>query len=327
MKIVVLLPVGEARKARMAEAFPGEEMVFAAEKTVTPELIADADAIVGNPPVKMLEHCTRLKLLQLGTAGADAYIVPGAVPVGVHLATSTGAFGTPLAEHLMGMLLFLCKRHAGYLDNQRARRWQVLGNAKTIEGSRVLIVGLGDVGCAFAKRMKAMGATTVGVRRAGNSRPEYVDALCHTDRLETELPLADIVALCLPGTKETRHLLDEKRLLMMRPDAVLLNVGRGDAIDTDALARCMQAGHLWGAGLDVTETEPLPESSPLWAIPDVFITPHSAGKDHAAYTIEKKVEIAIRNIQNLVAERPLENEVDFATGYRRTDMGEGRDGA
>ena len=119
-----------------------------------------------------------------------------------------------------------------------------------------------------------------------------------------------MVALALPSTPDTDGLLDERRLGLMKPDAILLNAGRGTAVDCAALARCMAAGHLWGAGLDVTCPEPLPEGHPLWLQPRALITPHVAGGGHLAATVERIVDIALDNLDRYCAGRPLRNRMN-----------------
>ena len=321
MNILVVLNLSAAHKEELERAAPDAVFAYTTEEEVTEALLEWPEVIIGTPPARLLSRANRLRWLQLGSSGADAYVKPGILPKGVQLTTATGAFGVPLAEHLMGMLMFLCQQHAAYWDDQRQHRWEPKFSAKLLQGSRVLVVGLGDVGREFATRMQAMGTTVIGVRRSDRTAEDCVNELVMFDQLDTQLPLADVVALCLPSNAETRHLMNGERLARMKPDAVLLNVGRGDAIDTDALSRLMKEGHLWGAGLDVTEIEPLPASSPLWDTPNLLITPHAAGRDHVDYTLDVKVRIAASNLRHYLAGEPLANVVDFSTGYKQAGTG------
>lgn len=186
---------------------------------------------------------------------------------------------------------------------------------RVIEGSRVLVVGLGDIGTAFARKMKALGCRTVGIKRRDGRKPEGVDDLYTLERLEQQLPKADIVALSLPGNADTYHLLSRERMAMLKKNAVILNVGRGMTLDTDALTDALREGRIAGAALDVTDPEPLPEDHPLWSMENVIITPHVSGGFSLPETLEQILDICIANLECYLVGRPLRNIVDFETGY------------
>lgn len=164
----------------------------------------------------------------------------------------------------------------------------------SVWGSATLVVGLGDIGGEYAKRMKALGSYTIGVRRTPGEKPEYLDEIYTTDSLDELLPRADFVALSLPNSPSTYHIMDERRLGLMKPGAYLLNVGRGSAIDGDALCRALKEGRLGGCRVDVTDPEPLPGDHPLWDAPRMVITPHISGQYHLKETFERIVRIAGR---------------------------------
>ena len=177
---------------------------------------------------------------------------------------------------------------------------------------------MGDIGSEFAKRMHALGGQVVCIRRSQAQKPAYVERLCQMDALETLLPEMDVVAICLPGTEQTKHLFDEAKLRRMKQGALLVNVGRGNIVDTDALCRVLESGHLSGACLDVVEPEPLPAGHPLWHAPGAMITPHVAGGYHLPITLERILGICQRNLRAYLSGDALENLVDFSTGYRTT---------
>jgi phosphoglycerate dehydrogenase-like enzyme len=181
------------------------------------------------------------------------------------------------------------------------------------------VVGLGDIGGEYAKRMKALGSYVIGVRRKAGEKPDYLDELYTSEKLDELLPRADFVALALPNTPDTIHIMGEERLRTMKKHAFLINVGRGNAIDSDALNRVLREGHLGGCAVDVTEPEPLPPEHPLWDAPGMIITPHIAGKFNLPETFERIIRIAGTNMEKFLAGKrdEMTSLVDRGTGYRQ----------
>ena len=308
--IVNLLPMTEERRAVFLNAAEGCEQVFAAHGADVPEdVYARATVILGNPPPRLLTGCKRLRLLQTRSAGVDSYLASGALPEGAALCSAVGAYGLSVSEHLFAMLLASMKRLPAYRDQQRGGRWTDLGPAKTLAGATVLCVGTGDLGSSFSRLCKALGARTLGVRRDSSKPAEGIDEMYGMDELDALLPAADVVALLLPGGPATAHLMDRRRLYLMKPDAILLNGGRGTAVDCAALAEALEEGHLWGACLDVTDPEPLPPEHPLWRQSRAVLTPHAAGGDHLSVTAERIAEIALDNLGRYFAHQPLRNRM------------------
>lgn len=321
MKILILLDVDDEQKKILENPIPEDvEVQYEKAKALTEDQIKDVEIIIGNPPVSVAAQAKKLKWLQLNSAGADEYINKGILPDDCMITCSSGAFNTALSEHLMAMLLFISNNLGVYHTNQQQQKeWKTRGQAKTIENSTVLIIGLGNVGQSFAKRMKAMGAFTIGVRRTEHQKPAYMDEVHTYSSIDSLLPRADIIALILPSTTETYHILDSKRLRSIKDDAIILNIGRGNSIDNEALYEEIMKGRFFGVALDVTEEEPLPKESKLWAMPRTLITPHIAGKAHASLTMETKVQIAAYNLKQYFSSKELRNIVDKATGYKKTD--------
>ena len=260
-----------------------------------------AVVILGNPPVKELAACEKLRLLQTRSAGTDQYQKPGVLPEGATLLSASGAYGHSVSEHMFAMLLSLMKRLPAYRDRQGDGIWSDLGPVKTLSGAQVLCVGTGDLGSSFAKLCKALGARTACIRRDAGRSAEGIDEMYSMDRLDELLPQADVVALMLPHSADTARLMDRRRLLLMKKDAILLNGGRGTAVDCAALATVLEDGHLWGAGLDVTDPEPLPAGHPLWAQERAVLTPHTAGGDHLADTADRIAAIALEHLVSFLA--------------------------
>ena len=329
-RALVTIPTGERHRNLLQQAAPGWEFRFRGTDTlvcapqealpgrpVTQEDVDWAQVILGNVPAAMLHGSPALEWLQTNSAGVEPYIQPGVLAGDTLLTNATGAYGLAIAEHMLGMLLELFKKLELYRDAQKSGAWQSQGAVKAVYGSTVLVLGMGDIGGEFAARCKALGAKVIGVRRSPRPCPEYADEVHLLEDLDSLLPQADVVAVTLPGTDATRGLMSRERLAKMKEGAVLLNVGRGFIVDTEALCDALERGHLSGAGVDVTDPEPLPPTHRLWNIPTAVVTPHISGFYHLRETHERIVGIFLENLRHFQAGEPLRNLVDFATGYRK----------
>ena len=317
MKTVILLPLEEYAINKINDLAKGKcKILYKTVETVTAEDISDADAILGNVPPMLLKEAKNLKWLQSSMAGVDSYL-GGVLPEGVKLTNVTGAFGLAISEHMVATVFTLYKKLHLYRDNQNNAQWLDRGEVKQIEGATVLTVGLGDIGGSFSKKMKALGAYTIGVRRKDTSKPEYIDELILQADLDSVLPRADIVALELPNTSETKGLFNRERIYNMKDGATLINVGRGNAVDTEALCDALEDGKLYAASLDVTDPEPLPSDHRMWKLENALITSHISGFFHLRKTYENIVDIFIENFSRFLAGKELENIIDMTTGYRK----------
>ncbi|MBW3078210.1 D-2-hydroxyacid dehydrogenase [Bifidobacterium simiiventris] len=277
-------------------------------KAVVPdELRGTATAVIGNIPADECAHYPNLEWLQTWSAGVDPYLAPGVLTDGTQVTNATGAYGQTVAEHLFAMMWSLMKNIPMYARQQTEQRWHDLGRALSPVGATVLVIGTGDIGSHFATLCKAAGAHTIGVRRDKTRPADGIDEMHDFSELDSLLPSADVVAMVVPATADTYHLIDGRRLTLMKSTAVLLNAGRGTAIDPRALARALSEDQLHGAGLDVTEPEPLPASSPLWNEPHCLITPHVAGGNHLAATEDRIIAIALGNVRRYAHGEPLAN--------------------
>lgn len=315
--VTVLIPTQERHRRLLEASAPDFSFHYSSPETVTQEELDHTDILIGNPPQGMLHGSPRLQWLQCNSAGVEPFLQPGVLHSKTLLTNATGAYGLAISEHMLGMLLEIFKKLHLYRDAQHQHQWQSLGQVRSIEGSTVLVLGMGDIGGEFARRVKALGAHVIGVRRTDTRCPDYADEVHLTADLDQLLPLADVVAVSLPGTRETAGLLDRRRIALMKEGAVVLNVGRGSIIDTEALCDALESGHLGGAGLDVTDPEPLPVGHRLWNIPNAVITPHISGFYHLPETLERIVRISAANLKAYTEGLPLKNLVDFSTGYRK----------
>ena len=247
--------------------------------------IGEADVLVvsGLWRNDLLPRAGRLKLIQSISAGVDQYDQAALRAQGVRLASAQGVNARAVAEHAMALILALTRRLPEARDNQAKRVWRgMIGDLAQREdelgGKTLLIVGLGRIGGRLAQLARAFDLHVIGVRRDPARGPNGADEVHGLAALPTLLPGADIVALTCPLTPETENLIDAAALGLMRPSAFLVNAARGRCVDENALVAALTQGRIAGAALDVTRDEPLPAASPLWALANVLITPHTAGE-------------------------------------------------
>ena len=293
--------------------FPDTCVLFAPRlKDISPEDCEDAQILVGGVSRTLVENMPKLKFVQLFSAGADRY---SWLPERIVLANAYGAYGDAIAEHLLTATLMAMKRMPEYVGMQDRQEWDLLQDIVRFEGSRILSVGMGAIGSSYLKKAHALGAVCYGVRRTAHDKPDYVEELTEPGDIDRLLPLMDVVALSLPGTAEVDGMFDERRLRLMKETAILLNVGRGNAVVTEDLIRVMKEGRLRAACLDVMDPEPLPKGHPLWTTPRVYITPHVSGGYQAGMNYSRVIDTAIRNLALVLNGRPPIHEVDRKLGY------------
>lgn len=313
--ILVLTKVNENHKKMLEEKAPSATFFYTGNREVDKAQIQQADIIIGNPPISMLEGLDNLKWLQIVSAGVGEYASRISQIKGAILTNASGAYGLSISEHMLGVLLEIYRKLHLYRDNQRESKWVNEGAVKSIYKSTALIVGAGDIGCEFAVRLKALGAYTIGIRRRDTQKPDFLDELHLIDQLDALLPRADIVALSLPATPLTEKIINRRTLSLMKHDAVLINVGRGTAVDTEALCDALESGHLLGAALDVTDPEPLPKEHRLWKIKNAIITPHISGGFSLQETHDRVIKICADNLEAYFNGKKLMNVVDLSSGY------------
>ena len=307
MYILNLLPVNEAEKNEFEAIAPEAVHVYAGRRTVTREQLEAATVILGWPRAEEMKYARSLQWFQSMWAGTEEY--EGMLPQGVCFTNSAGSNSRSVAEHMLASLLAVCRRLPTYRDSQKAHRWEDEGAMKTLLGATVLVLGAGHIGSEFAQMCRGLGAHTVGLKRTVRGEVPGFDQVGTMEELEGWLPQADVVAMALPHTPETAGLMNGQRLERMKDDAILINAGRGSVLDQQALAKVMKQGKLWGAALDVTDPEPLPQDSPLWDISNLLITPHVAGGMRLEITRQACIQQAQDNLRRFVAGEPLENQV------------------
>ena len=275
------------------------------------------EVIYGTVPPKELKAATALRWFCCAYAGMDQwkddalYHSPE-----VMLSNSSGAYGVTISEHIMMVTLMLQRRMLDYAQIVRDRGWTNDLPVRSIQGSRLTLLGTGDIGTTFAQRAKALcPASVTGVNRSGRVPDPVYDRVMPMAELDRVLPETDILVMSLPSTPETVGVLSRERLALLPESAILVNVGRGSAIDQDALMDELNAGRLAGAALDVMTPEPLPADHPLWTTKNLLITPHVAGNMTLGYTCNKTVSMFCDDLENYAEGRPLKHLVDLKRGY------------
>ena len=222
-----------------------------------------------------IEDFSSLKLIQLTSAGLDRVPVNYINEKGIALKNARGVYSAPMAEYAVWGVLSLYKGAFSLYKNQSEKKWNKVRSVMELSDKRVLIVGCGSVGGECAKRFSAMGCRVVGVDVVKRADENYRE-MYSIDDLDALIPQSDIIVLTLPYAEENRHLIKVSRIAEMKESAVLVNIARGGVIDTDALTEALKARRIYGAVLDVFETEPLSPDSPLWGLENVIITPHNS---------------------------------------------------
>lgn len=278
------------------------------------EKLASADIVIGEPHPRLLTDDLPLKWLQMTWAGTDLY-TNGRFPFPkeVMLTNVAGeAYGHIISQYVVGQVLAIAQNLPSYTLQKLTKSWNDLGPVMSLAGTRVLIFGAGDIGSCVAKRLSGFDVESiVGVCRDASKPREHFDELITLPRAESYLSSSDIVIGCMPSTPETKGYFGERRLSLMKEGSILVNVGRGNFVDGDALDAVLGEGRLRGAALDVTDPEPLPLDSPLWRNPRCVITPHVSGTafGRCGETEERICKICCDNLHRYREGQPLAHRV------------------
>jgi phosphoglycerate dehydrogenase-like enzyme len=316
LHVIVGEDVGAANLTRLRAAFP--DIPFDLCLTETEQLaVAPQATIIFSKRFfpSVLAAAPHLQWVQAGTAGVNHLLTMGLADRPILLTNAAGAHGIPMSELILAMALAFAGGLHTLLRSQSAHgavAKQVIRDKFELEGQTLCVIGLGDIGGTLAHKAKLLGLQVLGVRRSDRPFP-HLDAQFTPDQLQIPLAQADHVALCLPHTPATQHIIGAAELRAMRPTAYLYNVGRGSAIDPHALVTALQQGWIAGAGLDVTEPEPLPAESPLWEMPNVILTRHTSGS--SPKNADRITTIFLENLARFCRGETLHNLIDKTQGY------------
>jgi phosphoglycerate dehydrogenase-like enzyme len=314
-KIIARLPADSVEQLR-AE-FPSVDIVPASTAAEASRLVIDADALVGFCSDELLRKGGRLTWVQIFSAGAERCVGVDGIADGRIMLTNMQKMSSPtIGEHAVAMMLSLTRGLVQHTHRMEDGEWDRSYRSRigmiALEGRTLLVVGLGGIGTAAAKRANALGMRVVATRNSSREGPDFVDHVGLADELHALAGEADVIINALPLTPETEGIIDKEFFDAVKPGAFFINVGRGRTVVTDDLVAALQDGRVAGAGLDVTDPEPLPPGHPLWQMNNVVITPHisSFGNDR-----ERQYAIARENIRRFIAGDALLNVVDPKRGY------------
>lgn len=303
----------------LEETVPGLELVPYADGEAMLELAPTCDAYVGwGMDRAVLQAGKGIRWVQVASAGVHRYVnMPEMQEGGITLTNFKIYQGPEIADHAMGMLLFFTRNLGAYHRATMEGVWErnAEGGLPLIElrGRTMLVIGLGGIGTQLAQRAWAHGMRVVATDTKDIPLMHFVEYVGKPDELHDLLPEADVVASCVPWTDRTEKLLGEEEFELMKDGVYLINVSRGIVVDTEALLAALESGKVRGAGLDVTDPEPLPEGHPLWSRPDVLITPHVAGRSGAR--TDRLISLYRDNIERFARGLPLKNVVGISRGY------------
>ncbi len=314
--------IGEKNLEKLHDAHPRVRVQMVYEPAQFAELVSGADIALVQAdfkfPAEVLKPDSRLRWIQVLVVGVNRVLTPELIAAEqVTITSSKGPMGPHMAEHSVALMLALARDIPGYLRSQSNRFWSRQGynipSMSQMWGRTVAILGVGSFGGNLARICKVgFEMKVLGMSRTSGDNP-HIDRYFQRDELNAVLSGADVVALCLPITPETERIIDARALADMKPTAYLINGARGGLVDEEALIAALSSGSIAGAGLDTTTVEPLPEDSPLWALPNVIITPHvGPGTDGIGLDL---VDYWCENIRRFAENEPLLGVVDRHSGY------------
>ena len=309
------LPEAYAGLIREAAGRSGFACRFFDKASTALPFLNDAEVVVGSDP-SLARNAPALRWMCVTFAGVEPFLADGAFASPSALLTnSSGAYGVTISEHVLMVLLEILRRQPEYSAFVEKRQWVRHLPVRSVHGSRITLLGTGDIGRETLRRLRSFGPERiVGVNRSGRNPDGLFDRVVRRESLDEVLPETDILIVSLPGTPETRRMIAGKQLRLLPDEAVLINVGRGSVVDQEALEKELRGGRLH-AGLDVFETEPIPEESSLWQCPRLILTPHVAGDLSLPYTVRRSVELFLEDFENYCGGRPLIRLVDRSAGY------------
>ena len=315
--VLVANAMPEALPALQAVA-PGVKLLAADSAAEAEELASQADAVIGFCTPAVMEAGRGIRWVQVMSAGVeDCVAVPAMRSRDILLTNMQRVAGPVMAEHVLAMMFAFARGLDFYIPERLERRWtrQLPETSRmvTLEGKTLLVVGLGGIGSELARRANALGLQVDAVRASGRTGPQYVREVGLPADLLRLAARADYVVNTAPLTAETRGLFDRKFFASMKRSAYFFNVGRGGSVDQAALIAALKDGQIAGAGLDVTDPEPLPPGSPLWTLPNVILTPHVSTRSDLGDAA--RFEIVRENLRRYVAGEKMLSVVDVARGY------------
>lgn len=316
MRIVVCYPVEDRHLRQIEAAAPDCEVCNAGQERIAQELLA-ADIFCGHAKVPVpwpeVVKLGRLKWIQSSAAGLDHCLTPEVIASpDIQVTSASGLFADQVAEQTFALMLGLLRSLPVFFRAQQKFEF-IRRPTSDLHHATVGIVGLGGNGTRIAEVLRPWKVRILATDMFAAEKPDCVDELWPADQLPQLLHACDIVILCVPLNAQTEHMIGVRELAAMKKGSLLINVARGPVVDEAALIAALQSGHLAGAGVDVTEVEPLPADSPLWTLPNVIITPHVGAQ--AKRRVDDTTDLICENLKRYFTGRKLLNLVDKRLGY------------
>jgi phosphoglycerate dehydrogenase-like enzyme len=305
-----------ADRATIAALAPDMRLIVTDDPAQIEPLLPAVEIATGHVPPTLLARMPNLRWYQQWGAGADWLMRHPEIAVRDFVITNaSGVHAIQISEHILALLLAFARRLPQAMAAQLRGEWQREERQDIFElaGKTMLLIGVGAIGERTARLAAALDVRVIGVRRDPAAPAPGIERMIGPERLAAVLPEADFIVLTVPLTPDTRHMIGERELRLMKPTAFIVNIGRGGTIDEAALIRALAEGWIAGAGLDVFEKEPLPTDSPLWRMANVIITAHYAGA--TPHYNERALAIFLDNLRRYTAGEPLRNVVDKTLGY------------
>jgi len=278
------------------------------------EIASQVDVVFGLRPAMWFHEMPNLTWCQQTGAGANWLLdTPEIIESELILTNASGVHAIPIAEHILALVLSLSRGIHKHLRSQVKKKWDRRAPILELEGSTMGLVGVGKIGQKTAEKAKGLNMKVLGLRRNPERDVQHIDTMYGPDDLLEMLPKCDWVVVTAAMTSETQGLIGEPELRAMKNSAYIINIARGPIICEEILVKALQGGWIAGAGLDVFEQEPLPETSPLWEMENIIITPHYAGA--TPYYVDRLLDIFTENLRRYQAGEPLINVVDKKLGY------------
>ena len=308
-------PKGLAERVRTRIPGSNPEVIVAPDDESLAAALKGADVLLGGWGVtQCFDRADSLKWIQTLSAGVEYLRTPEVMASGVLVTNASGAHRPQISEHILAMMLAFARDLPTAIRAQDRKDWgQTELKVFELEGKVLGIVGLGDLGDALASKARPLGMTVLALKNRVTAKPAYVDEIFGPEGLDEVLERSDFVADTLPFTPETAGTFGRDQFRRMKDSAYFFNVGRGRTVDQSALIEALRSGEIAGAGLDVTDPEPLPQDSPLWGMKNVIITYHSSGS--SPHVMERVYSIFLDNLVRFHNGQPLANVVDLKAGY------------
>ncbi|MES1039998.1 D-2-hydroxyacid dehydrogenase [Peribacillus simplex] len=314
-KLIISQNLNELLLQKIKELVPEWTVITGRSPEIWRNHIADAEVIAGwKAEMSVSIDASKVKWIQTWSAGVNALPLENLEQKNVQITTANGVHAYPISETIFALMLALTRKVDTYIKQQQTKTWHHAYMKQEIHEKTIGIIGVGKIGKETAKIAKAFGMTVLGMRHSDKSE-EFVDEMFTQEHLNDLLPRCDYIVVTLPLTPKTKNMFGKKEFNLMKRSAFFINIGRGNLVIQNELVQALMDKEIAGAGLDVFETEPLPENSQLWELDNVIITPHTSGNTEF-YDQRLIHDIFMPNLKNyLNGKKPSTNLLDYKKGY------------